>query len=384
MSKVTVRPIKTKQDKKEYFNYPWKLYKGNKYWVPPLKSIRKHELDTEKGAAWEYMDGEFFIADCEGETVGIIAAFINHRHNETWNENIGWFGDIHFINNQDVATALLSAAEEWLKARGVDAIQGPATFTFHSLMGTRIDAFESQPVLLMPYNPEYFPKLIEAAGYEKEMDVYNWRLDYDVLNDTENPMRIRTSRVVEKNNKRRGIEVRRGNPKDKNKDFQIIQELYNTAWKDNWGFVPLTDRELEEMVNDLKDFYEPSMTFFAYVNGAPAGYLLGVPDLNQPIMKAYPRPGEPEIFTLLKVLWHWKIRPVIDGVRVPLLGVKEEYRKIGVDGALFLAAIDRALEVGLNHFDGGWVLETNDDMNKLCTAFNAYIESRYRIYKKNL
>jgi GNAT superfamily N-acetyltransferase len=383
MSQIVVRKVETKADKKRYFEYPWVLYKDCPYWVPPLKSIRRHLLDTAHDASWEYMEGEFFLAERDGQTAGTITAFVNHRHNQTWNQNIGWFGDFNFIDDPEVARALLAKAEEWVKGRGCTAIRGPATFTFHAELGVRMEDYEDLPTILLPYNYDYYPRHIEAAGYRKEMDLYNWRAATGKLIAEENPQLQKYLRVVEKNNQKRKIEIRLGDPKNKNEDFALIQELYNTAWKDNWGFVPLTQRELESMVKDLKSFYEPSMTFYAYVDGQRAGFLLGLPDLNQALIRGYPRPGKPEIISLLQTFWHWKIRRKINRVRVPLMGIKEEYRQIGVDGAMFLAGLMRAMEVNYDFMDGGWILETNQGANQICKNLGAHMYCRYRIYQKD-
>lgn len=385
MAEITVRRVETKADLKTYFEYPYYLYADSPYWTPPLKSMRKHEMDREHGASWAYMDGEFFIAEKNGETVGIIAAFINHRHNSTWNENISWFGDFHFVDDPAVCKALLATAEEFAKSKGCDALRGPVTFNLHGEPGVRIGAHDTPNVILLPYNYEYYGGHIEAAGYHKEMDLLNWRSDSRNLNDDTNPHFVKLQRIVERNNKRRNIEVRLGNRKEMHKDFELIRELYNTAWADNWGFVPLNDSELDQMIKDLKDFYEPSMTFYAYVDGKQAGFLLAVPDMNEAILKARPQPRTPEIITLLRILWYWKIKKVIKGVRIPLMGVKREYHQIGVDGALLLTAMtDGRKMTQFERFDGGWTLETNQPVNQINENLQAELYCRFRIYQKEL
>jgi GNAT superfamily N-acetyltransferase len=384
MSNITVRAVQSKEDAKAHFEFPWKVFKDNPYWVPPLKSMRKKEMDRQHAAAWEYMEGENFIAERNGEVVGIITAFVNKRHNATWHEETGWFGDFHFIDDAEVCRALLQKAEEYIKAKGMKTLRGPATFTLHAECGVLMSAYDKTPILLMPYNHPYYPKHIESAGYGKAMDLVNWHADNTIVESDQNAHFVKLNRVVQKNNERRKITVRIGEKKDRDKDFQLIQELYNSAWEENWGFVPLTERELEELIHDLKDFYEPSMTFFAFVDGKPAGYLLAIPDLNQAIHRAYPKPGTPEPITLAKILYHWKIRPVINGIRVPLMGVKREFHQMGVDGALLYEGMAKARAVGMKHFYGGWVLETNSAMNQVCENLGAHIDRTYRIYEKSL
>jgi GNAT superfamily N-acetyltransferase len=383
MSSITVRRVESKADKQAYFEFPWKLYKDSPLWVPPLKSIRKQEMDQNHAAAWEYMEGDFYLAERDGETVGIITAYVSHRHNETWDENIAWFGDFHFIDDVDVCRALLETAENWAKERGYDGLRGPATYTLHAEVGVLIEGFDLTPIILTPYNYPYYDAHIQAAGFPKVMDLVHWAAPHDVIAADDNPMFQKMQRIVLRNNERRGITVRTGKRSRGNGDFELIRDLYNTAWKDNWGFVPLTERELEEMVRDLKQFYEPEMTFFADVKGDPAGYMLAVPDLNQAIRKAYPRPGVPEVWSLIHIFWHWKIRPAINQVRVALMGIKEEYRTMGVDGALFLAAFAKAREMGWANFTGGWVLEHNNNMNQMIVNMGGSVDRRFRLYQKD-
>lgn len=383
MADLTVRRVESAADRQAYFEFPWRLYTGDPYWVPPLKSIRRKQMDQAHAAAWEYMDGDYFLAERDGQLVGIITAFVNHRHNDTWQENIAWFGDLHFIDDPAVCQALLNQAQEWATQRGYDALRGPATYTLHSECGVLIGGYDQPPPILTPYNYPYYDAHIQAAGYAKKMDLLHWQAPHEVICADDNPVFVKVQRIVTKNNARRGIAVKAGDPAQKDTDFMLIRDLYNTAWRDNWGFVPLTDRELDEMVADLKQFYEPEMTYFATVNGDPAGYLLALPDLNQALHKAYPRPGHPELWTLLKTLWHWKIRPSIDQLRAPLMGVKAEYRKLGVDGALLLAAFEKAREMGWASFTGGWVLEHNKDMNRIIINMGGQVDRRFRLYQRD-
>jgi len=179
--------------------------------------------------------------------------------------------------------------------------------------------------------------------------------------------------------------MRRGNKQNTREDFQIIYELYNTAWNDNWGFVPLTERELDSMINDLQQIYDPEMSTYVFVDGDPAGFFVAVPDMNQAFKLADPKPGVPEIWSLLKILWHWKIRPKIDTVRLPLGGIKPEYRQsTGVVLVLGAAILSMFRDANWQTYDGGWILEDNDPMNELVSNFNAVHGCRYRIYHKVL
>lgn len=380
---VAVRKVENAGDFRAFFEFPWQVYKGDPNWVPPLLSMRRELLDKEKNPAWaEYMEGDYFAAWRGDKIVGTITAFINHRHNEFHEEHIGWFGAFDAYNDQEAATALLNTAAEWVKAQGYDAIRGPQTFTTHEECGLLVDGF-TRPVLLMPYNHPYYQALVENAGFQKKMDVYSFHMSRHQSGD--GGLTDRLKRVTQSVMKRNKIVIRPIDRKNLHSEFELFKELYNAAWDKNWGFVPMTPRELDAMVESLGQFFDPDFAFFADVAGDPAGFVLGIPDFNQVLQKAAPRPGVPEVVSLLRALWYWKINPVIDWVRIPLLGVKEEYRKKGVDVALYWSILEACLNSPrINHSDGGWILETNDDMVSVARNMGLEIYKTHRFYEKPL
>ncbi len=387
MSSVTVRRVETKRDYRTLLHFPWKHYKDNPYWVPPLLSMHRHRLDREHNATWQHMEGDYFIAWQDGEPVGTIAALINHRHNEFWDERIGFFGLFESIDDPVVAHALLETASAWVAGKGYERIRGPVTFSVNDECGLLIEGFDDPPVVLYPYNPPYYPALIESApGFHKVMDTYAYYIT--MQGALESPKVQRLQRLVHINSQRRGVVVRSPNLKNLKADLTLLRELYNAAWEKNWGFVPFSDAELDELIKDLGQYLNPHLTLFAEVHGEPAGFLLALPDLNQALKRAYPRPGKPEIITLLQVLWHWKIRSKITRLRVPLMGVKKQFRGVGVEAAMFIELLERgkqfAPKKGWDYADGGWVLETNRPMQSLVEQLNGYVYKRFRFYEREL
>ncbi|MBZ0301245.1 MAG: N-acetyltransferase [Anaerolineae bacterium] len=377
---VTVRKVENAQDFKAFFEFPWQVYHNDPNWVPPLLSMRHELLDKKKNPAWEYMEGDYFAAWRGDRIVGTIAAFINHRHNEFQEEHIGWFGAFEVYDDQEAATALLDTAAEWVRARGYDAVRGPQTFTTHEDCGLLIDGFV-RPSLLMPYNHPYFQSLVETAGFVKTMDLYSFHMDRYLSRDSGLDGRLR--RITESAKKRYKITIRPIDRKRLKAEFALFKELYNTAWDKNWGFVPMTPRELDNLVASLGQFFDPDFAFFAEVEGEPAGFVLGIPDFNQVLQKANPRPGVPEVVSLVRALYYWKIRPVMNWVRIPLLGVKEEYRKKGVDVALYFTILDACLNhPRIEHSDGGWILETNADMVSIAKNMGLDIYKTHRLYER--
>ncbi|MEO8612711.1 MAG: N-acetyltransferase [Chloroflexota bacterium] len=379
---IEVRKVENTEDFQAFFNFPWTLYKNDPNWVPPLLSMRRDLLDKKKNPSWEYMEGDYFAAWRGKEIVGTITALVNHRHNEFHEENVGWFGTFDVFDDQEAATALLDTAADWVKTRKYDAIRGPQSFTTHEETGLLVDGFD-RPVLLMPYNPRYYQKLVEGAGFVKAMDIYSFHLSRQGAIEHATADRLeRLTKAVMKRNK---ITVRPIDSKKLKAEFQLFKDIYNAAWDKNWGFVPMTPKELDAMVKSLGDFFDPSMAFFAEVDGVPAGFVMGVPDFNEVLQKAYAQPGTPEIVTLLKALWYWKIRPVIDTARIPLMGVKEGYRNKGVDAVLYYYVLNALIDnPRIQHSDAGWILEANKDMVSIAKSFGSEIYKTHRFYEKKL
>jgi hypothetical protein len=377
---VEVRKVQDAADFKAFFEFPWVLYKNDPNWVPPLLSMRRDLLDRKKNPSWEYMEGDHFAAWRGDQLVGTITALINHRHNEFHQEHIGWFGTFEVYDDQEAATALLNTVAEWVKAKGYDAIRGPQSFTTHEEVGIQVDGFQ-RPVLLMGYNPPYYQKLVEGAGFVKAMDVYSFHLSRQGALEHATADRLeRLTKAVMKRNK---ITVRPIDRKRLKEEFVLFKEIYNAAWDKNWGFVPMTGRELDALVKSLGDFFDPSMAFFADVEGQPAGFVMGVPDFNEVLQKAYPRPGVPEVVSLLRALWYWKIRPVIDCARIPLMGVKEVYRNKGVDAVLYYYVLMALINnPKIQHSDSGWILEANENMVSIAKSFGSTIYKTHRFYEK--
>lgn len=377
---VVVRKVENAADFKAFFEFPWTVYKNEPNWVPPLLSMRQDLLDKKKNPSWEYLEGEYFAAWRGDRIVGTITALINKRHNEFHQEHVGWFGTFDVFDDQEAATALLNTAAEWVKSKGYDAIRGPQSFTTHEDCGLLVDGF-TRPVLLMPYNPPYYQKLVENAGFTKAMDIYSFYLSRQGAIEHSTADRLeRLTKAVMKRNK---ITVRQIDRKRLKEEFALFKEIYNAAWDKNWGFVPMTPRELDGLVNSLGQFFEPDFAFFAEVDGQPAGFVMAIPDFNQVLQKAQARPGVPEVFTLLKALWYWKLNPVIDWARIPLMGVKENFRNKGVDAVLYYYVLG-ALTANprIQHSDSGWILEANKDMVSIAKSFGSEIYKTHRFYEK--
>ena len=377
---VDIRRVETRGEFAQFFSFPWRHYADDPNWAPPLLSMRRQLLDRSQHPAWQTMDGEYFGAWRDGAMVGTIAAFINHEHNRFHNENIGFFGLFESINDREVASGLLDAAAEWARCEGVEALRGPANFTTNEECGLLINNF-SQPVIMMPYNPPWYQQLVEAAGFDKVMDVHCMYMDRELIK-THNSL-ARLERLVGRAAKRSNIAVRKFDSRDKHAEFQRFRDIYNAAWEKNWGFVPMNDAELKALVDDLGMLVEPDLAFFAEIAGEPVGFALSIPNFNEALRRAYPRPGVPEWLTMIQLAWHWKVRRSINGVRLPLLGVRQEHRNKGVELSMLLALMKALLPSRYQYLDCGWILETNS-LISITESLGGKVYKTHRFYQKAL
>jgi GNAT superfamily N-acetyltransferase len=384
---LSIRQVETKTDLKVLLEFPWTLYRHDPNWVPPLVSMQREKLNKQKNPTWKHLTGDYFVAWRAEKPVGTIAAFVNHRHNEFHSENIGFFGLFEVLDDQEAASALLQAAADHVRALGVDALRGPASFSTNEECGVLIEGFDDPPVVVYPYNPPYYQRLIESTpGFAKVMDTYTYRFTLQGTQDSERLQKL--FRVIHKNSERRHITVRPPDTKRLKEEFVALKDIYNKAWEKNWGFVPFTEEELDDLVKNLGMYFDPRITLFAEVNGEPVAFVLAVPDMNQALHYAYPRPGKPDLLSMLQVAWFWKVRRKITRVRIPFMGVKEGYRGIGAETAMLADLFERAgklaPKMGWDYADGGWVLETNEPMIRMCEAYNGYVYKRFRLYERAL
>ena len=370
MEGSTVRRVVSKKDLLRFIKFPWKIYDGNDYWVPPLISDRLKLLDRAKNPFYQHAEMELILAEKGGEVVGRIAAILNHLHNSYHHENVGFFGFFESVNDPGVAATLLDAAREWLRSKGVTAMRGPANPSINDECGLLIDGFEQSPTLLMPYNPAYYSELLEEYGLKKVMDLYA----YEVVGGRMKGGRV--LRLAEMIRKRESIKIRALDMKNFRREVELVKEIYNKAWVANWGFVPLTNEEIDFLAADLKPIVDPDFALFAEVNGQTVGFALALPDFNQ-VLKRISN-GRLFPFGMLKILFY---RSKIDLVRVVIAGVIKEYQRRGIDALFYSEMFHRGFVKGIFRAEASWILETNKMMNSGLEAMNAVRTKTYRMYE---
>ncbi len=382
--KLSITSVETPADMKQFVHFQWDVYKSDPYWVPPLLSERFEIMDPARHPFHEHATVRSFIARREGQPVGRISAFINHRHNEYWNEQVGFFGMYEVLQDPEASAALLEAAEGFVRAEGMTDIRGPMNFSTNEECALLVDGWNGPPVVMMTYNPRYYVDYLEQAGYGKVMDVYAYLTDLRGMKPDGSGVNPKILRVAEKVRQRYNFTVRPINMKNYDEEKQWVRHIYNAAWSKNWGFVPLTEHEIEHLGKAIKTMIDPSTVFFVEKDQQPIAFMLPFLDLCQPLLKAYPRPGTPEWVTLTKMLYWWKVRNSVTRLRATVGGVIEEYRGLGVDAILFLESLKAAIRGGYQELEISWVLESNIPMRQTAANFDGKHYRTYRVYEKEL
>ena len=371
-NQLTVRPVAGRSDMKKYIELPWSIYKDDPIWVPPIKSSVAKLLDRKKHPFWRFSEGEFFLAERDGEVVGRIAAIIDGNSNAYHKEAVGVWGFYECFQDHEATCGLFLEAEKWVKERGMSAIRGPLNPSTNYEVGLLIDGFTKEPALMMTYNPAYYLELIYGAGYRKEKDLFSYRItkDYEV------PKWIfqLSERICEKND----ITIR--SPKKWNRnDIRLMCEIYKECWAENWGFVPTTEKEEDELAKDLLFLIEPELAFFIYYSGEPAGIGVLLPDFNPFLKRLNGRLGISALFK------KYVYKSEIKGLRGLLFGIRNDYRQLG----LHLVSVQHVMKVlrtidTYDYAEMGWTLEDNEAINGLFGESGIAPDKRYRIYKKEL
>jgi len=386
MSEVTVRPVTTKAEEQAFLRMPWTVYKDDPAWVAPIWKEHVNYFDAAHNAELRHITMEKFVAWRGDEPCGTIIPFINHRYNEVWNEKAGWFGQFEFIDDEEVAHALLQTAEEWVKGQGATRILGPATYSTNSEVGMLVEGYEHPPMLLTPHARPYYHTYIQSrGGYEKEMDLWHYFFNGEGWGGKKaDQLPEKLTRIVEKIRKRRNFVVRPISLRNFDKEVEIVKELYTKAWAKNWAAVPIDEEEMKQLEEELRPVIDPAITFFVEVDGEPVAFGAPFVNLYEPLRKVHCKPGEPYWWQLLRLIWHWKIAGSVSSVRVALLGILEEYRGMGIDGLLYYDMIKGGLPRGYMNIEFSWILESNDMMNRGARLLGGEVYKIYRVFTKTL
>lgn len=370
---LTVERVESSRQKREYIKLPFQVNRNDPNWVPALFMDARNSLDRKRHPFHEHADTEFFLArDGSGRAVGRVCAIVNHAFVRYHGEKTGHFGFFETFRNQEAATALLNAASDWVRARGMERIQGPFNFSTNETCGCLVEGFQTPPMIMMPHNPPWYEELILGAGFHKEMDLLAYWAEKDVHNFD------RLARVADLVRSRENVTLRPLNMKRFREDLRIVMDIYRECWCENWGFVPITSREFDGLAHEMKMMLVPSMAPVVEFDGVPVAFGVALPDANMGIARGGGR--------LLPTILALKVPPFkvrIDRVRVMLMGVKKEFRGRGLEALIVDSMVRESHRLGMARGELSWVLENNIPMRAILEKeIKADVYKRYRIFQK--
>lgn len=373
MASVTIRTVRGGRPLKRFVDLPYRLH-ADTPWVPPLKLERHAFLSRRLNPYFSHGEAEYFLAWRDGRVVGRVSAQIDHAFNEYHQNRWGMFGFLEMEDDAEVAKALFDAAATWLEARGSDRMVGPMDFSMNEESGVLIEGHEREPLIRQPWHPPYYQRLCEGAGLEKAMDLYSWMLE---ISDRKDMLPI-LPELDRRAREEHGVKIRKMSRLRLRQEMDRFAEIYNAAWSENWGFVPYSKQDLDTYAFDMHLAFSRDWFMVAEKDGETIAVAITLPDLNQVLTRMKGR-------LLPFGWWHYLNRNrICDRVRIGFLGVKPEHQHTGVAASLYIEHFDTAERVRQKYGEAGWILETNEAMNRGLEAMSAEIVKKYRLYERRL
>lgn len=380
---LSVRPVKTKADRAAFVDLPFRLYAKDPNWVPPLKDEVYGLITPGKNPWFEHGEAQLFLAERGGQTVGRITAHIDQLAlaqppEQGMGPGVGFWGFLE-AEDEEASKALLDAAADWLRTKGMTRAMGPLSFSYWDEIGLLVDGFDTPPVAMMGFNAAPYQTWIEAAGYAGVQDLFTYAVPIvDGFPELVN-------RLVAMGDKSERIRIRRVDKSCFDEEAALIIGILNDAWSDNWGFVPFTPAEIAYAGKKLKPIVYEDLIRVAEVDGEPVAFMMTIPDLNEKI-KGFNGALFP--FNWAKLLW-WLRAPRARTMRVPLMGVLKKHQSSRLASQLAMMMIeyirrDAVTKFGATQGDFGWVLASNGPMRSVGEAVGGKVNKVYRVYEKAL
>jgi GNAT superfamily N-acetyltransferase len=368
---LELTPVVTRQEREAFIALPYALHRADPCWVPMLRRDARALLSRRRNAFFEHAQADYFLARRGERVVGRVAAIHNRRHNETHGDRVGFFGFFECADDPQAARALLDAAALWARGRGLDALRGPASFSINDEVGLLVEGFDAPPTLMMPHNPPRYVALLEDAGFRRVKNLFAYECRVGAV-----PPRLGdVERVL---GRRYGVRVRPLDLRRFAAELAHVKRLYNAAWERNWGFVPLSEAEIDQLARQLRPVVVPELALFAERDGRPIGMAVVLPDFNVALRA---NPSGRLVPGILRVLWRARR---IERVRVLILGVLPEWRGKGIDALLHARLWAHAAARGVRWAEAGWILEDNHAMRNALTRLGFSGYKTYAMYERAL
>ncbi len=371
---VEIRKVSKPSEMKAFLNFPYKHYKNDANYVPPLYIQQRDLLNQKKNPFFRNADAAYFLAYKNGKVCGRIAAIVDFNWVEFQGSKTGFWGFFESVDEQDVATKLIESASYWLKEHEMEKMHGPINPGMMYELGLLVEGHDKPSFIMMPWSKPYYDGLVKNAGLKKIIDL----LAYMVTKETVALDRIeKADRIVR--HRIPNIRIRKVDIKNFETEAETIRQIFNSAWAENWGFNPVPKEEFDHIAKDLKLILDDDIAYIAEIDGRPVGFTVGLPDMNQVFINN--RNGRLFPFGIFKILLN---KRKINRYRTALMGVIPEYRNKGIEALLNRAAILRGLEKGYVESELSWLLENNIDMIRVAEKIGGFLDKRYRIYGKEL
>ncbi len=378
MPQITVRPVQNKKDQTTFLKVPFPIYANDSKWVAPLFLERFEHLSEKKNPYFQHAEAQLFIAEQDGKPVGRISAQICKLHQERYQDSTGQFGFLEAVDDPAVFAALFKTAEAWLRHRGMKRALGPFSFSINDELGLLIDGFNTIPNMMMGHAPRYYQKRVEDQGYVKAKDVYAY--EFDSVKGLPPLMRKMVDRMMASGD----LTVRPLNKKNMASEIDIVMEIFNDAWSENWNYVPFTRAEVAMLAQLFKMLLDAKAVQIASWKGEPAAFCLAIANINEWFQGLDGKVMPFGIFKLLPRILSGRSR----SVRVPLMGVKKKFQDGALGAGLALASIraasDHVISKGVTHGEFSWILEDNMRVRHMLESMGSRIYKTYRIYEKPL
>ncbi len=376
---VEVFPVRTGAEREAFIRLPWALYEDDPAWVPPLLRERRRHLDPAVNPSLRTMDSQLWLARMEGRPVGRISAQVNHAHLARYDDGAGHFGFLEAVESEAVVAALLETAEKWLRARGMRRALGPFNFSINEECGLLTKGFGTPPSIMMPHGRPCYPRLVEACGYAKAVDMIAYRFD---MAKEAFPEGVR--RMVDRVRQNPAVRMRGLRWSSLVEDIRCILDIFNDAWSGNWGFIPFSEEEITHAARELKPLIHEDSVCIAELDGEPAAFAFGLPNLNEAIRDL---DGRLLPFGWARLMYRLKFHRIRSG-RMPLMGLRRRLHSTLTGAGLSFAAME-AVQLayrrrGVVSAELSWVLENNTRLVRILERIGAVPYKTYRIYARDL
>ena len=358
-----------------FLQVPYGIYCHDPHWVAPLL-VDLRKVFTDANPLFEHATMQLWVARQDGRDVGRIAGIVDEHHNRTQKDQAAFFGFFECANDAEASRRLFEAVFGWARGRGMRRVLGPMNPTTNDECGLLVEGFDAPPVFMMTYNPRYYVDLLAAEGFRKAKDLIAFHIDIakcplERLGRIADKVRVRHPELTFKAVRRKTLES----------DLTKIKEVYNAAWEDNWGFVPMTDAEINFLAARLKPLLLEGLVWMAETPTEPVGFMLAIPDYNLPLQPLRGRLLTPRVLGFVPYLLGWKYPP---RCRVVTLGVKDKYRNRGLEAVMLTEGFKTGLKVGFTEAEASWILEDNTAMCRLLETFGGKAYKTYRLYERQL